>query len=227
MDTPEYKVIADSFMEPNHVKAGSIVRTWGPPGPHLQPLNASAIQKMEEWYSEEFDEFDPKTGKPTGVKVRPHEKFRIRSSFATPEDKHFIEIVSGPTKEQPGSLSLAETLANPKRSTDQRPGPAYNHIQPAEVPGSTAPVLSPPQQPEPTMDASVAVEQRPQTPPEPLVPEPSTPPEGSATLTGEPSPTIEPPTLHEPIPSTADNPAEPVATEVVFSAPPPSARRNS
>lgn len=225
METPEYKVLQDSFMEPNHVKAGSIVRTWGPPGPHLQPLNAAAIAKMEEWFTEEHDEIDPKTGKPTGQKVRPHEKYRIRSNYAAPGDRAHIEIVSGPTKDQPGSLSLAETLGNPRTSTDQRPGPAPGyHIPPAATPGATAPEVSPPQPPPPLMrdekGANAAIPEPPATRPEELPPVPSTPADGTANL-AEPIPA---PTLHDPVPSTAQ---EPEATEVVFAAPPPSARRNA
>lgn len=225
METPEYKVLQDSFMEPNHVKAGSIVRTWGPPGPHLQPLNESARQKMEEWFTEEFDEIDPKTGKTTGQKVRPHEKFRIRTNYATPSDRHHIEVVSGPPRDQPGSLSLAETLSNPRASTDQRPAPSAVHMPPPEaIPAATAPIPSPPQPPPPLMHdekgRNAAIPEPPTTKPEELPPVPSTPADGTA----NPPEPIPAPTFHDPIPSTAQ---EPEATEVVFSAPPPSARRNA
>lgn len=240
MATPEYKVLQDSFMEPDHVKAGSIIRTWGPPGPHLEPLNPEAHQKMEEWYNEEHDEIDPKTGKPTGQKVKPHLKFKVRTNYAEPGDRHKVEIVSGPTRDQPGSLSLAETLAGAGRlSTDQRPPPQQQFsgtrsTQPqplspevlaaGEEAARQAAAAAPtpevkPDVPPPTMgDAATKespVAMPPQTPPVELPPTPSTPPDGAANLTASDDVHVE----------TAVSAPEPEATEVVFSAPPPSAKR--
>ncbi len=195
METPQYKVLQDSFMEPNHVKAGSIIRTWGPPGPHLEPMNESAEKAMEAWYEEEHDEIDAKTGKATGQKVKPHLKFRVRTTYGDPGDRHAVELVSGPAKDQPGSLSLAETLANPKVSTDQRPPPQ----QQFRMPGSTVPRPAdiPP-------EALAAVEAATVAPP---APEETPAPESEVEASG------------------GDGQPEPEPTEVVVAAPPPSAKR--
>jgi hypothetical protein len=219
METPQYKVLVDTFAEPNHVKAGSIIRTWGPPGPHLEPMNPSAEKMMEDWYNEEHDEIDVKTGKATGQKWKPHLKYRVKSNFADPTDRHPVELVSGPTRDQPGSLSLAETLANSRTSTDQRPPPLQQFRQVSTAPIAAAvppvePAVQPteavkPDVPEPRMGDAPGTESAiPEMPPLDApaeTPEPSTSPVGN--LQGE-----------------AQTP-EPEATQVVFSAPPPSAKR--
>lgn len=217
METPQYKVLTDSFMEPNHVKAGSIIRTWGPPGPHLEPMNESAEKRMEEWYNEEHDEIEVKTGKPTGQKVKPHLKYRLKSNFADPADRHAVEIVSGPTRDQPGSLSLAETLANSRTSTDQRPPPLqqFRQTSTAPIPAAISEVVPAtptliPDAPPPTMGDAPGTEA-------PVAEIPPTPPAAAA-----PS---------EPTSALGGNlqgetpPPEPQPTEVVFAARPPSAKR--
>lgn len=217
METPQYKVLADSFMEPNHVKAGSIIRTWGPPGPHLEPMNESANTRMEEWYNEEHDEIDPKTGKATGQKVKPHLKYRLKSNFADPSERHAVELVAGPTRDQPGSLSLAETLANSRTSTDQRPPPLSQFRQTSTAPVAAAiPEVVPAtdttrtETPPPTMgDAPISESAIPEIPPTPATPE------APAVTTSAPGGNLSGETPQP----------EPEATEVVFSAPPPSAKR--
>lgn len=210
METPQYKVLQDSFMEPNHVKAGSIIRTWGPPGPHLEPMNPSAEARMEEWYNEEHDEMDPKTGKPTGQKVKPHLKYRVKSNFADPAERHAVEVVSGPTRDQPGSLSLAETLANSRTSTDQRPPPLQQFRQTSTAPIPAAvPTLAPDAPPPKMGDAPATESAIAQPPPVPAAAE------SPAETTSSPVGNLQ---GEEPQP-------EPEATEVVFSAPPPSAKR--
>jgi len=219
METPQYKVLTDMFAEPNHVKAGSIIRTWGPPGPHLEPLNATAKQKMEEWYDEEHDEIDIKTGKPTGQKWKPHLKFRVKSNYADPAERHAVELVSGPARDQPGSLSLAETLANPKVSTDQRPAPLQQFQSSSTAPVSAAvPPVEPAVQPTEATKPDVPSPQMGDAP-------------GTESAIPEAPPLAAP--AEPPIPSTSPvgnlngeaPPPEPEATEVVFSAPPPSAKR--
>jgi len=119
-EIPEYKVLTNSFFEPDWVAAGSIVRTWATPGPHLDPLNDAAEAAMEAWYAEEVDEIDPKTKQPTGKRIRPHEHYRIRTYEAGEKFTH--QVVSGPKADDVGSLSLSETMV--KKSTDQRPPPS-------------------------------------------------------------------------------------------------------
>lgn len=226
MDTPQYKVLTDTFAEPNFVKAGSIIRTWGPPGPHLEPMNPSAEKMMEEWYNEEHDEVDVKTGKPTGQKWKPHLKYRVKSNFADPADRHAVELVAGPTRDQPGSLSLAETLANSRTSTDQRPPPQqqFQSRSTAPIPAAVPPVKpaveptpatlpdTPPLKMADAPGTEAAVPENPPLSAPAEVPEPST--TAGANLTG-----VAPHAEEEP------NQPEPEATEVVFSAPPPSAKR--
>lgn len=136
MATPEYRTLEATFIAPHYIHAGSVIRTEGPPGPHLQPLNEEARSRMEEWLKEPHPEKDDK-GKLTGQTHTPHEQYR-RPDYVE-ADTHTVEIVSGPPKDQPGSLdtSLA-AAANLRPSTDQRPGPA-----PVFADGSSAGVPPP------------------------------------------------------------------------------------
>lgn len=242
MDTPQYKVLTDTFAEPNFVKAGSIIRTWGPPGPHLEPMNPSAEKMMEEWYNEEHDEIDVKSGKPTGQKWKPHLKYRVKSNFADPADRHAVELVAGPTRDQPGSLSLAETLANSRTSTDQRPPPQqqFQSRSTAPIPAAVPPVepaVGPteavkPDVPEPRMgdapgsESAVAEITPLAAPAEPAAP--STSP--VANLQGEGgvgTDAIDGADVQAGQAAELSSSAtpEPERTDVVFSAPPPSAKR--
>ncbi len=129
-EIPEYKVLANSFFEPDYVPAGSIIRTWATPGPHLDPLNTAAEEAMEAWYSEEVDELDPKTKQKTGKRIRPHEAYRIKTYEAGEKFTH--QVVSGPKPDDVGSLSLSETMV--KKSTDQRPPPSATRSRPKPAP---------------------------------------------------------------------------------------------
>jgi hypothetical protein len=128
MATPMYLVLADIFAAPEMIKTGSIIRTNAAPGDHLKPLNAEAEARMEEWYQEvvEYTEttFDDTTGAPIQKlrKIQPHLRFKLAAETGG-KPVHAIETVKLPTKDQPGGMSLAETLIR-HTSTDQRPGPA-------------------------------------------------------------------------------------------------------
>lgn len=135
-EIPEYKVLANSFFEPDWVAAGSIVRTYATPGPHLDPLNDAASAAMEAWYSEEVEELDPKTKQKTGKLIRPHEMYRIRTYEAGEKFTH--QVVSGPKPDEVGSLSLSETML--KKSTDQRPPPSATRSRKPAVSPDDGPV---------------------------------------------------------------------------------------
>lgn len=190
---PEYRVLEDSFFEPNYVLKGSVVRGTFSPGPHLQPLNAAAEAKMEEWYRTEMDELDPKTRKPTGKKEYPHEKYRI-ATYAAGE-RHDAQIVSGPPKDEPGTLSLPEQFANTRVNTDQRPPPDRTAQYARDA---VAPTHSETGAPLPPVADPLPVE---------LPAQPSTPQLGEAGLV---------------TPKEGDGPP---VVEVAVSAPPPSAKR--
>lgn len=199
MATPEYRVLSDSFYEPNWVLKGSIIRTTSSPGPHLQPLNTEAMARMEKWYKEEFDELDPKTRQPTGKKIYPHERYRIGVSERG--EKHETTIVSGPPKDEPGSLSLAEAQQHQRPNTDQRPPPAAEYRTPPD-----APVMA-------EAHAASAMPDAPAKLPEVLLPEASTPPGGTGNLSGAP-------VVASPDPVKEANASEPEKIDVVKVAPP-------
>ncbi len=122
-EVPEYRTLAPSFFEPNLVPAGATVRFKGAPGPHLQPLNKAAYDRMEAWYNEEIDEIDVKTQRKTGERIRPHAQYRV-AAF-TPTDHHEAEVLSMPAHDDSKKLmTLAEAMNARARATDQRPGPA-------------------------------------------------------------------------------------------------------
>lgn len=121
-DVPKYRLLQDSFFAPRMLLAGSIVGTHAPPGNHMQPLNAAAERRLEDWYHEEYDEFDEK-GKKTGQKVKPHLKFKIQRY--EPGVVHSVDLLAEPKPDDmTNSLSLAGASANVRPDTDQRPGPA-------------------------------------------------------------------------------------------------------
>lgn len=121
LETPQYRLLANSFFAPRMLMAGSIVATHAPPGSHMEPLNDAATARMEEWYHEEFDEIDEK-GKKTGQKVKPHLKFRIQKY--EPGVVHSVEVLAEPkADDMTDSLSLAAATTSQLRDTDQRPGP--------------------------------------------------------------------------------------------------------
>lgn len=133
---PEYKVVEPCFIEPHLLQPGSIIRTWGPPGPHLFPLNPSAKEQMEAWFEEEIDEIDDR-GQKTGHKIKPHGKYRFGVGFTEPGEKHEVEIVSGPPKETPGGLDTSLAAAQQRRPSEEtRPPPAPHAGQATDFTGS-------------------------------------------------------------------------------------------
>ncbi len=119
-EMPQYRVLEPSFFAPDLIEPGSIIATDAPPGPHLEPWNAAAKARMEEWLTEEHDELDPKTKVKTGAKVRPHEKYR-RVEY-TAGTQQTAELISPPEPSEAMGQTLAELTR--RKSTDQRPPPA-------------------------------------------------------------------------------------------------------
>lgn len=135
---PRYKVLEQSFFAPNLVEAGSIIETQATPGPHLYPLNDEARERFEAWLTEEYDEIDPTTRKPTGKKLRPHERYRRVEYTAGSQDT--AELIAEPKHEDKVGQSLHEI--NLKRSTDQRPKPKKEiQIAPEELEPPSAAVI--------------------------------------------------------------------------------------
>lgn len=130
-EMPEYLVLQDTFFAPKMVLAGSKVATHAPPGPHLQPLNEAARQRMEEWYEEEHPTLD-KNGDPNYDKTyKPHAMYRYADLAEV--QQHEMHVLAEPGKETPGNLSLAESLYGGPAPTDQRPGPAAAPVERAPV----------------------------------------------------------------------------------------------
>lgn len=182
---PHYKVLENSFFEPNYVLAGSIVGTTASPGPHLEPVNDAAKARMEEWYREPFPEIDVKTKQPTGKTIFPHEDHRIRTYTAG--ERHQTTVVAAPQADAP-TLALPQAAANLRINTDQRPGPAPGHS-----PSSFLPTGASPEKAEPVKEtiaevaapvAEVVVE--PIAAPEPVVLDPE--PEAVAVVQAAPPP---------------------------------------
>lgn len=124
MATPRYKVLQTTFVAPHTLGPGSIIEMEGMPGDHLEPLNAEAEAKMEEWYNLEYDEVSDK-GEKTGKKVKPNwqKKPSVRELVEAPS----VKVLASPKPESERVLTLAEVMAGHGRTTDptdQRPGPA-------------------------------------------------------------------------------------------------------
>lgn len=140
-ETPRYRVLQDSFYEPDLVRAGSIIETSAPPGPHVEPLNRAAWERLEAWYEEEFDEID-NTGKKTGNKIKPHAQYRLRPYVEA--QSYTTDLIEAPgADDDTKTLSVAEVAL--QKPTSQRPPPARKrradvYVPPAE--GETAKVLS-------------------------------------------------------------------------------------
>ena len=47
---PRYRLNQDAFFEPSLVKIGTIIEYSGTPGPHMDPLNQEAVDKMEAYF---------------------------------------------------------------------------------------------------------------------------------------------------------------------------------
>jgi hypothetical protein len=121
-ETPQYLVLQDTFFAPKMVLAGSKVATHASPGPHLQPLNAAAKARMEDWYNEEHPTLD-KNGDPDPTRTyKPHAIYRYAELAEV--EQHQMHVLAEPGRDAPSDLSLAQSLYAGKTDTDQRPGPA-------------------------------------------------------------------------------------------------------
>lgn len=108
MAAPRYKTLANCFIAPYYVKAGSVIEFTGEPGDQLEPLNDEAQAAMDAWYTKEFTYIDDKTG--LEKTVQPN----IGKRPATVEagEIHAFALVADPPKDDPKDiLGLAEALA--------------------------------------------------------------------------------------------------------------------
>lgn len=134
-DIPSYRVLSDCFIEPIYFGEGhpngigSTIEYEGSPGPHLEPLNAAAVARMDAWYDEPFPSKDEK-GKPIltkdGLPVFDYPHKGHRMTEYKPGERHSVRITAPPPKNDPGKnpLSLAEIqLRGTPEDTDQRPAP--------------------------------------------------------------------------------------------------------
>lgn len=119
-ETPQYRVIEPAFFAPDLIPVGTIIATDAPPGPHLEPWNEAAKARMEEWYSTEMDEIDPKTKEKTGKKIRPYAGYRPAPFNPAPQQT--AQVLEEPESAAPAGLTLAEIQQ--RKPTDQRPPPA-------------------------------------------------------------------------------------------------------
>lgn len=133
---PEYRIIDPQgwYAAPDLIPFDSIVRTWAPPGNFFEPLNAAAINAMEEWYEEEHPAANKKgepillpTGEPKMWK--PHAQHRIRTYAKS--DVAEVEVIAPPSRDTRPLLSLAELQKGPK-ATDQRPPPLHSRPKRSE-----------------------------------------------------------------------------------------------
>lgn len=120
-EIPEYRLVEPAFFEPNLLPKGSTIKWDGEPGNHLEPLNEAAYLRLEEWYNFEVDEIDPKTMKPTGLKLRPRMKFK--STIYNPAAVHEATVMALPEPRKETAMSLTESL-NTHKPTPQRPPPS-------------------------------------------------------------------------------------------------------
>ncbi len=121
-ETPKYKVLHRTFIEPDTLEPGTVIYYNGLPGPHLEPLNEGAVARMEEFFTERFPERDPRTKELTGKMIAAREVLRTKK----PEDNihHGVTVLALP-EETPTEkmMSLGELMAV-RKPTDARPGPA-------------------------------------------------------------------------------------------------------
>lgn len=135
-EVPKYRVLLRSFFAPHTVEPGTEILYEGVPGNHLEPLNDAARAKMEEFYTTEFPEKDPRTQTPTGKFITPRESLRTKTYEAASE--HPITITAEPSTD-PKALevqSLGEIMAA-RKNTNQRPPPAP---MPMAIPVAPTPV---------------------------------------------------------------------------------------
>jgi len=136
-DTPQYRLLEDSFFAPDLLLAGSIIATDATPGPHMEPWNDAAKARFDAWLNEEWDEIDPKTKDKTGKKWKPHAKYR-RVEYV-PTAQQTAQVLQAPEASDAHGLTLGELSV--RKATDQRPGPArrFKAVSPVE----DAPVPAP------------------------------------------------------------------------------------
>lgn len=137
IEMPQYTVREKCFIEPYLLHPGSVIETFGSPGPHLMPMNAPAEAAMEKWYTEEIQERGDdgklvKNADGTPHMIRPHEKWRFLAPKTGPADEPMsVNIISGPPKVNVG---VENTLAGKhlKRALgEMRPPPApFSDLQP-------------------------------------------------------------------------------------------------
>jgi hypothetical protein len=133
MARPRYKVLSNTFIAPVMYYPGSIIETDMEPGPHLDPLNAEAHARWEQWLDHEIEEKDddgktvtvphPETGKLVPKLVRPHARYRIQR-YVPGETPAATLIAPPPKQKAPEPEYTLAGQALPQRSSlDQRPGP--------------------------------------------------------------------------------------------------------
>lgn len=135
-EIPQYTVRERCFIEPYLLHPGSVIETFGPPGPHLIPMNASAKAAMEAWYVEEVQEKAAdgkmvKNADGTPHMIRPHEQWRFLAPKEGPaEERQGVTIISGPPKPNVG---VENTLAGKhlqRKLGEMRPPPApFSEVQ--------------------------------------------------------------------------------------------------
>ena len=122
MTLPKYRCLQDTFIAPFMFYKGSVIESAAPPGNHLQPLNAEAKARMEDWYNEEHEEVNERTGEKTGKMFKPHWKFR--PAVYVPGAQASAKLLKAPAKDDmTGVLNLATAQMSQQLNTDQRPGP--------------------------------------------------------------------------------------------------------
>lgn len=122
MGKPRYLVLETqgTFIGDVLHRQGSVIATDSSPGPHLKPLNKEAKARMEAWYEESVEYTTYKeSGEPEMKLAYPHRRFRIKEN--APGVQASADLIRGPRRDDPGGLSLGETLVG--KNTDQRPGP--------------------------------------------------------------------------------------------------------
>lgn len=130
-ERPRYQLLADSFFAPYLVAKGSIITWDGPPHQFLEPINAAARDKMEEFYNQDFTfrVKDPDGGEDLVRTHRPRADLRLAASGeAAPV--HTMEVLAGPPKSSVGELTLA--TVGLEKSTSAIPPPSTPQSVPEE-----------------------------------------------------------------------------------------------
>lgn len=136
VEIPRYTVRERCFIEPYLLHPGSVIETFGDPGPHLVPMNTSAEEAMEKWYVQEVQEKDMdgklvKNADGSPHMIRPHEQWRFLAPKSGPTGEPVgVTIISGPPKVNVG---VENTLAGKhlqRKLGEMRPPPApFSEVQ--------------------------------------------------------------------------------------------------